>query len=236
MPNAGMLDTNIRYVILGKKKNIDNFDYEGFKLIRKMECWVNDEYMLAEIQPINHFTDYALEDIMAFTDSLAIHEEYTNGIITTTDNLDKLGDIYCWSGAGSCLLGDMLTETEKLSCLLQNYYMVTKERIDVEDIGISISKNGPEIPISDNLDKLFSNDVGSVFYKGKKEYLWWPTIIEGLGYFLVVIDDELAELEDDDIPYCLKEDNSWGSLYEENEYEDEAGHYINDYYKRKGLI
>ena len=236
MPNAEMLD--VRYVILGKKKYIDNFDHEEFELIRKMECWVSDEYMLAEIKTIDRFADYTLEDVMDITDSLAVHEEYTNGIITTTDNLDELNSIYCWSGAGGCLLGDMLTEVEKLSCLLQKYYIETKERIDVEDIGISVSKDGPEIPVSDNLEKLFSNEVNSIFYKGKKEYLWWPTIIEELGYFLVVIDDELDELEDKDIPYSFKEDNPWGSLYEEDEDEDEdeVGHYINEYYRRKGLI
>ena len=129
MPNANMLD--IRYVILGRKKYIDNFDHEEFELIRKIDCWFNDEYMLAEIRA-SAFADYTLEDVMEMTDSLAVHEEYTNGIITTNDNLDELNSIYCWSGAGACLLADMLTEAERLSCLLQKYYIETKERIDIK--------------------------------------------------------------------------------------------------------
>lgn len=229
MPNANMLD--VRYVILSKKKNIDNFDYDEFELIRKMDCWFSDEYMIAEIRA-SAFADYTLEDVMEMTDSLAVHEEYTNGIITTSDNLDELNSIYCWSGAGSCLLADMLTEVERLSCLLQKYYIETKERIDIDDIGISLSKEGEEIPVSENLEKLFSNEVNSIFYKGKKEYLWWPTIIEELGYFLAIIDEDA--LEDEDVPEVFKSENPWGDIYDDEE--DEAGHYINEYYRRKGLI
>ena len=230
MPNANMLD--IRYVILGKKKYIDNFDHEEFELIRKIDCWLSDEYMIAEIKANDKFADYTLEDVMDITDSLAVHEEYTNGIITTSDNLDELNSIYCWSGAGECLLADMLTEIERLSCLLQKYYIETKERIDVEDIGISLSKDGEEIPVSDNLEKLFSNEINSIFYKGKKEYLWWPTVIEELGYFLAIIDED--SLEDEDVPEMFKIENPWGDIYDDEE--DEEEHYINEYYRRKGLI
>ena len=233
MPNANMLD--VRYVILGKKKYIDNFDHEEFELIRKIDCWFSDEHMIAEIKANDKFADYTLEDVMDITDSLAVHEEYTNGIITTKDSLDELNSIYCWSGAGGCLLADMLTEVERLSCILRKYYIETKERIDIDDVGISLSKEGEEMPISDNLEKLFSNDVNSIFYKGKREYLWWPTIIEELGYFLAIIDDD--DLEDEDIPAVFKSENPWGDLYDDDDDdEDEAGHYINDYYRRKGLI
>lgn len=233
MPNANMLD--VRYVILGKKKYIDNFDHEEFELIRKIDCWFSDEHMIAEIKANDKFADYTLEDVMDITDSLAVHEEYTNGIITTKDSLDELNSIYCWSGAGGCLLADMLTEVERLSCILRKYYIETKERIDIDDVGISLSKEGEEMPISDNLEKLFSNDVNSIFYKGKREYLWWPTIIEELGYFLAIIDDD--DLEDEDIPAVFKSENPWGDLYDDDDDdEDEVGHYINDYYRRKGLI
>lgn len=231
MPNANMLD--IRYVILGRKKYIDNFDHEEFELIRKIDCWINDEYMIAEIRANDKFADYTLEDVIDITDSLAIHEEYTNGIITTKDNLDELNSIYSWSGAGTCLLADMLTEVERLSCLLQKYYIETKERIDIDDIGISLSKEGEEIPVSENLEKLFYNEVNSIFYKGKKEYLWWPTIIEELGYFLAIIDED--DLEDEDVPAVFKSENPWGNFYDDDD-EDEIGHYMNDYYRRKGLI
>ena len=230
MPNANMLD--VRYVILGKKKYIDNFDHEEFELIRKIDCWFRDEYMIAEIKANDKFADYTLEDVMDITDSLAVHEEYTNGIITTSDNLDELNSIYCWSGAGACLLADMLTEVERLSCLLQKYYIETKERIDVDDIGISLSKEGEEIPVSENLEKLFSNEINSIFYKGKKEYLWWPTVIEELGYFLAIIDED--SLEDEDVPEVFKSENPWGDIYDDEE--DEEEHYINEYYRRKGLI
>ena len=61
----------------------------------------------------------------------------------------------------------MLTETEKLSCLLQKLYIEEKENIDINDIGISISKENVEIPLSNNIDKLFSNDINSIYYKLK---------------------------------------------------------------------
>lgn len=220
MPNANILD--IRYVILTKKENIEEFDFEEFELVRKMECLFDEDYMLAIIKVKDELIGYTLDDIMEITDAIAIHEEYTKGIITTEDRFNKLSDIYCWSGSGSCLLADMLTETEKLSCLLQKLYIEEKENIDIDDIGISISKENVEIPLSSNIDKLFSNDINSIYYKGNQSYLWWPTVIEELGFFLVVLDEE-----------DFNSDEIWGNIYDDDF---EPGHYIDDYYAKRGII
>ena len=220
MPNANTLD--IRYVILTKKENIEEFDFEEFELVRKMECLFNEDYMLAVIKAKDELIGYTLDDIMEITDAVAIHEEYTKGIITTENRFDELSDIYCWSGSGSCLLADMLTETEKLSCLLQKLYIEAKANIDINDIGISISKENVEIPLSNNIDKLFSNDINSIYYKGNQSYLWWPTVIEELGFFLVVLDEE--DFNNDEI---------WGNIYDDDF---EPGHYIDDYYARRGIF
>lgn len=220
MPNANILD--IRYVILTKKENIEEFDFEEFELVRKMECLFDEDYMLAVIKAKDELIGYTLDDIMEITDAVAIHEEYTKGIITTENRFDELSDIYCWSGSGSCLLADMLTETEKLSCLLQKLYIEEKENIDINDIGISISKENVEIPLSNNIDKLFSNDINSIYYKGNQSYLWWPTVIEELGFFLVVLD------EDD-----FNSDEIWGNIYDDDF---EPGHYIDDYYAKRGIF
>ena len=220
MPNANILD--IRYVILTKKENIEEFDFEEFELVRKMECLFNEDYMLAVIKAKDELIGYTLDDIMEITDAVAIHEEYTKGIITTENRFDELSDIYCWSGSGSCLLADMLTETEKLSCLLQKLYIEEKENIDIDDIGISISKENVEIPLSNNIDKLFSNDINSIYYKGNQSYLWWPTVIEELGFFLVVLDEE--DFNNDEI---------WGNIYDDDF---EPGHYIDDYYAKRGIF
>ena len=220
MPNANILD--IRYVILTKKENIEEFDFEEFELVRKMECLFNEDYMLAVIKAKDELIGYTLDDIMEITDAVAIHEEYTKGIITTENRFDELSDIYCWSGSGSCLLADMLTETERLSCLLQKLYIEEKENIDIDDIGISISKENVEIPLSNNIDKLFSNDINSIYYKGNQSYLWWPTVIEELGFFLVVLDEE--DFNNDEI---------WGNIYDDDF---EPGHYIDDYYAKRGIF
>ena len=220
MPNANTLD--IRYVILTKKENIEEFDFEEFELVRKMECLFNEDYMLAVIKAKDELIGYTLDDIMEITDAVAIHEEYTKGIITTENRFDELSDIYCWSGSGSCLLADMLTETERLSCLLQKLYIEEKENIDIDDIGISISKENVEIPLSNNIDKLFSNDINSIYYKGNQSYLWWPTVIEELGFFLVVLDEE--DFNNDEI---------WGNIYDDDF---EPGHYIDDYYAKRGIF
>lgn len=220
MPNANILD--IRYVILTKKENIEEFDFEEFELVRKMECLFDEDYMLAVIKAKDELIGYTLDDIMEITDAVAIHEEYTKGIITTENRFDELSDIYCWSGSGSCLLADMLTETEKLSCLLQKLYIEEKENIDINDIGISISKENVEIPLSNNIDKLFSNDINSIYYKGNQSYLWWPTVIEELGFFLVVLD------EDD-----FNSDEIWENIYDDDF---EPGHYIDDYYAKRGIF
>ena len=94
--------------------------------------------------------------------------------------------------------------------------------IDINDIGISLSKENVEISLSDNIDKLFSNDINSIYYKGNQSYLWWPTVIEELGFFLVVLDEE--DFNNDEI---------WGNIYDDDF---EPGHYIDDYYARRGIF
>ena len=43
--------------VINSLKNIDNFDYDEFELIRKMDCWFSDEYMIAEIREcVNAFS------------------------------------------------------------------------------------------------------------------------------------------------------------------------------------
>ena len=55
---------------------------------------------------------------MDITNAIAVHEEFTNGIITTPEGIEDLGEIYCWNGAGTCFLADMLTDIEKLTFLM----------------------------------------------------------------------------------------------------------------------
>ena len=185
---------------------------------------------------------------MEITDALAVHEEYTNGVLMTADTVDEINDIYCWNGGGTCFIGDMLTEIERLSVLIKHLYTTYKTLIKIEDLSYNIDKDSPYQPLADNVDILFSNDVNCIQYKDHHpETLWWPYMIEECGFFLIILDSELEDDEDDDIPVkepsqlCLPLTNCNPNSSKDpwDEYDDDydsTGYYMTEYYRQRGYI
>lgn len=229
MANEEKLLDKITWVILLEKKEAEAFKEDYFRVVHKVEQCFNPDYILLQIE--SQFTDceYTAEDVLIETGAIAVHEEFTNGVIITPDGLDILSDeIYTWNGSGTSFLGDMLTDMEKLDFLMKYIYTDTKEEVGVNDITVSLEKDGPRYPVSEHLKELFDGTAYSAFYKDKSYTIWWGTIVEDTGLFLVVLDEELAEDEDDAYEssryplsrYYGYDDYDWGSPYDDYDYDD----------------
>lgn len=240
---------NARYVIFVTAQDVERWENDEFVLVRSFPCMFSDEYHFAEVEPVAMLPDpLTAEDVLDCTNALAVHEEYTNGILTTPEFLETISEIYCWSGAGSCFLADMLTDIEKLTVIIKNLYTTHKERIELADIDYKLDKDDTPHPITDNADKLFSNDIHSILYKGaNEEILWWGNYMEETGFFLVVLDVMMDEdEEDEDVPIKTIKPTSLTSgtnfnpnssnPWDDYDDEDEAGHYMNAYYRARGYI
>lgn len=225
----------LRWTILLKKKEADAWEDTDFKLVAKTTNCFSDEYFILLIEPLTTDCQYTAEDVLEITDALAVHEEFTNGILTTPEGVDDLSEnVYAWSGSGGCFLGDMLTDVEKLGFLMQALYTERKELIQVGDIDIVVAKDGPKIPIADNVEKLFTDDIYKVICKDTEITIWWASIIEDVGLFLVILDDELLDDEDEDDDYEVKKLPApkyypWNDYY--NDYYDDYD-YDDRYYRR----
>lgn len=188
-----------RWTILLDKKEALEFEETDFKVIARQENLFNDDYAILEIESLTFDDGYTAEEVMTMTGALAVHEEFTNATITTPDSLDDIADdMYCWQGAGNIFLGDMLTDIERLNFLMKSLYDEYKNLVTVDKIEIKLTKDSQPIPLSDNVEKLFTNDAYSIIYEGHETTLWWANIIEDRGLFLVVIDEDYEDEDDDE--------------------------------------
>ena len=221
----------LRWVIMLPKKEADKWEDTDFKLVYKGTSSFTDDYQTLLIEPLTDDCQYTAEDVMEITDAIAVHEEFTNGIITTPEGVEDLGEVYCWGGAGACFLAYMLTDVEKLSFLVNHLYTEKKELIEIKDIDIIVQKDGPRVPLADNCDKLFTRDIYQIVWKEEEISIWWAFVIENAGLFLAIIDDELLWEDEDDeedvkkLPaprdYAGYDDlYPWGSYYDDYDYDD----------------
>ena len=217
-----------RWTILLDKKEALEFEETAFKVIARQENLFNDDYAILEIESLTFDDGYTVEEVMTMTGALAAHEEFTNATITTLDSLDDIADdMYCWKGAGNIFLGDMLTDIERLNFLMKSLYDEYKNLVTVDKIEIKLTKDSQPVPLSDNVEKLFTNDAYSVIYEGHEITLWWANIIEDRGLFLVIIDEDYEDEEEEKKllpaprytnPYYDYWDDAYG--YDDYDYDD----------------
>lgn len=223
-----------RWTILLDKKEADEFEEEDFKVINRQDNLFSDDYAILEVEPLTVNSEFTAEDVLTSTGALAVHEEFTNAVIITPDSLDEIADeMYCWQGAGNVFLGDMLTDVERLNFLMKSIYEEYKNLVTVDKIEIKLSKDSQPLPLADNVEKLFTNDAYSVIYEGNEITLWWANVIEDKGLFLVVLDEDYEEEEEQKLlpapkyanPYY--DDDYWREVYGYDDYD-----YDDRYYQR----
>ena len=113
---------------------------------------------------------------------------------------------------------------------MSHLYTEKKELIEVKDIDIVVQKDGPRVPLADNIDKLFTRDIYQIVWKEEEISIWWAFVIEDVGLFLAIIDDELYEDDDDEedvksLPaprdYAGYDDlYPWRDYYDDYDYDD----------------
>ena len=241
MTEQTTLFENPRWTILLEREEADTFEETDFKVINRQENLFSNEYVILEIESLigGYALDegYTAEDVMCSTNALAVHEEFTNAVIITPDTLDDIADeMYCWQGAGNVFLGDMLTDLERLNFLMKDIYEEYKTLVTVDKIDVKLTKDSDYIPLTDNVEKLFTNDVYAVRYEGHDITIWWANIIEDKGLYLVILDDALEDDDDDDEgikklpapkytnPYY---NEYWSEVYGYDDYD-----YDDNYYRR----
>lgn len=233
-----------RWVILLPAKEADEFEETDFKVIYKADNLFSTEYKMLLIESLTIYGgEYTAEDVLSATGALAVHEEFTNGVVTLPDTLDEIADeLYPWNDGGNVFIGDMLTDAERLSLIIKYYWEKHKIQIDVEDLDIVMTKDSDKVlPMTDNIDKLFCEEPHSVLYKGEDPLLlWFAELVRDKGFFIVCIDDDLEDDDDeenlllpaprkplqkfDDYDDYLEEvyggNYPWGSAYDDYDYDD----------------
>lgn len=212
-------------------------EHPNYKIEASTPCLFNPGFFIAEIVPTYEVPDIEamdneIEDVLIDTEALAIHEPFTNCVFVTEDSVEILGDeIYTWNNSGTILLGDMLTDIERLAFLLKyfNDLNKTKTVVTIQDLKIIEKKDDPGVPLENNVDKLFG-DVYGIQYKDEPVVtLWWPYIMDGCGMFIAVVKDA-----DDEETYPLIPLNRDDKIspWDEDDYDDYyyRGWYDDNYY------
>lgn len=224
------MDTNFvqRWVAILDKDDIKDLENEqSLIVVLSYPHPYNADFEIAILEPISDDINLTVDDILTMTGALAVHEEYTNAVVTHVDCLDVLSqDMYTWQGSGLVLIGDLLTKGERINFILKYYNEDNTSKVVLDNLYAQVSKDTPFLPLKDCLDKLDKDEIYKIRYEqGVETALWWPTFLVDSGMFLVVLDDDLLEDEDyDDFGY--KKIYGYDSIDE----------YYEDIYWRKGLI
>lgn len=191
-----------RWVIILQKAEALKWQDVDFKMVARVECDYSEDYYLMLIEAFTNDCDYTAQEVMEITGALAIHEEYSKAVIMDPLGAQELGDfVYNWEGGGNYLLGDMLTDIERLQLLMYSLYEEYEGVINLSDVYISIGKDLPYMPLGNNILNLFTEDIYGLQY-GDNEPLvvWWGGLIEHKGHFVVILDEDNEDEEEDKTP------------------------------------
>lgn len=221
-----VLNQGQRWVILLSKYDADNFDETDFHIVSKDISTYSDEYCFLLIESLIEDSDYRPDDILCLTGALAVHEEWSNAIIVPSREVEDIySDLYPWEGSGNVLIGDMLTDLEKMNYLLLYLYTEHKELIEIKNIQVKKGKDDDYIPLDENTTLLFGDKLYGAKYKENDIVFWWPILLEESGLYIIVLDEDLDEDDEDEDTETAKYLNyPWGS-YDDYDYRD-------DYYRR----
>lgn len=234
MPNTNIFDFKPKYIIFMNKLDAEKWQDEDIKLTHKFTCPYSDDYIFAEVslseEALRSLEDYGTEDILYCTGAYAIHEEYTTGVIIKEEFLEEISEVYCWDGAGNAFIGDMLTDVERLGAIMLNHYNKTKKRLEIKDLFYKVDKDSKDKkPIEDDISVLYDSKISRICIDDVDIPYWMPTFIEDLGYNIIIIEDMETLFDVND----YEDDYVWGQF--EDEYDNDY-HYIDDYYRKKGLL
>jgi len=211
-----------RYVVLVEKdiaKDLEELK-EWITIKNRYDCAYDNDLEFLLIEPYKGAQDMDIESILSLTGGLAIHEEFTNGIIVCEDYIEDIGSVFCWDGAGALFLGEMLTEIERMTLIMMHYYHKTKEKPNIDDLYCGLMKQPTtSLPLKSNMNLLFGNDIKFLKYKNVETPLWWPTFMENSGYYLAIVDDKSAIDEVHKLVQDFHVNSPWGDDDDDDDYD-----------------
>lgn len=243
-----------RYTVIVNKKLVDTWeqDVPDFTILGQSDIWYGDDLVCLKITPKVENGQYTVEDVFDLTDALMAHEEYTSGFFTDEASIEKLSDYYSWDGGAWTLIGDMLTEGEKIHILTMQFDLMTGQKPLIKELEISTStqkdKERVYRPIIGNVKELFGDNVTWFRFVPKdgapaEIQGWWANIVPDYGLFIIILDydkEEEYDLEDDpDYEEAMdlfrrdmeKEDDYWGDYMDDEDY-----WYLDKWYHKKGIL
>lgn len=221
------------YTLIMKEEDTLEWEqnFPGLQLLAKEPLMFDLGYSVVKINvlPCNGFDECSPIDIIDLTGAIALHQEYTNGFISDELGLGELNNIYVYEGAAYAMMGEMLTEDEKLNIIF-NYIWPDHEKFTIDDLVYSASSLKEKIkwiPLKGNEDKLFGENIGKIGLANDENTTWttwWAEIIEKLDFYIIVVDEDEIEDDEEDTP------SKRSSIpYPDDEDDEEAW---NDYYRR----
>lgn len=243
-----------RYTVIVNKKLVDSWeeDVPDFTILSQSNIWYGDDLVCLKITPKTKDSGYTVEDVFDATDALIAHEEYTSGFFTDESSIEKLSDYYSWDGSAWTLIGDMLTEGEKIHILLMQFDLMTGEKPLLKELEISTSttKDAQKIykPLIGNVQELFGDNVTWFRFCPKdgapaEIQGWWANIVPDCGLFIIILDydkeDEYDFENDPDYEEAMDlfrkemedEDDYWSDYMGDEDYL-----YLDKWYHKKGIL
>lgn len=243
-----------RYTVIVNKKLVDSWeeDVPDFTILSQTDIWYGDDLVCLKITPKTKDGGYTVEDVFDATDALIAHEEYTSGFFTDESSIEKLSDYYSWDGSAWTLMGDMLTEGEKIHILLMQFDLMTGEKPLLKELEISTSttKDAERIykPLIGNVQELFGDNVTWFRFCPKdgapaEIQGWWANIVPDYGLFIIILDydkeDEYDFENDPDYEEAMDlfrkemedEDDYWSDYMGDEDYL-----YLDKWYHKKGIL
>lgn len=257
-----------RFTILVNKNILETWeeDVPDFTVLGESECWYAEDLVILKIQPKANNSGFTVEDVFDLTDALVVHEEYSSGFFTDEASIKEVNEYYCWDGGAYSLMGDMLTEGEKIHLLIAQFDLITGQKPMLKEIEFTTDKydvvNKTFKPLIKNAKEIFGDAVTKFRFTPKDGAPaeldgWWGTITPDCGFFMIILDydeEKLADAEEqlmleleDDPEYeeamdlfrreMEKDDYPWN---DDDGYDDylyeDEIPYIDKWYAKKGLL
>lgn len=198
---------NPRWTLLMAMDDITNWDYDDYKLLYSTPIFVSDEYAIAEVELKDLTLEPTVENVFNDIPCLAIHEEWTNAVITTDECIPLLQEQYSWSGSGASLLTSMLTHNERI-VVLDEFLRKKEIMLAYDKVMLSFDKNDTKvIPLKGNEIKIIDEGLSAIKWDDHREVAWWPGFldeIDTMQLYLAIVnteDDNYPDLDDEGIFY-----------------------------------
>lgn len=178
------------------------------------KCSMDDNYLVVKVSPSIQNFDSKLLEYKSYV--MAFHQEKSKYIVVFDEILEDLSKIFGWGGGAHFLVGEMLTDAEKMNLLSNEIYDKIKKKVDFTLLRYEDTNN--IIKKLDDISVLFGETkVSNIIYQGEKYWTYWPSYSK-YNYNIAIIDDY-------DYDYDDREYDVWEDYYEEV--------YGMDYYDRR---